>query len=251
MRKYKFKQTTAKDFFHRHGFSLAVTASVLGLGIAAGTALTALNADITSTDRNASPVDQIVSFITDDRGTSTPTALPSPSPTVTPTETPDATPTVQPIVEPTVSPTEVPALSYPDYFFLPVNGTVTKDYSDGLPVLSVTLGDWRAHNGVDIGAQEGDKVSAAANGVVLDVRYEEAWGWIVDVDHGGNLLASYRCLGEDVAVKKGDTVSAGQTIGSVGAGGYEECGQETHLHFEMTYGGRYVDPIVIMDKKTA
>ncbi len=251
MKKYKFKPSTAKNFFGRHGFTLAVTLSVLGLGIAAVATLTALNSPAGNHDPSAGPVDQLMTSVPDLRPTATP--IPTKTPAPTPTKTPEISPepSKTPAATVTPKPEATPVLAYPDYFFLPVNGTVLKDYSDGIPVLSATLGDWRAHNGVDLEAAKGETVVAVADGLVADVRFEAAWGWVVDVDHGGNLMASYRGLDENMPVKQGDRLSAGDTIGTVGEAGYEEMGQASHLHLEMTYGGRYVDPIVIMDKKTA
>lgn len=249
MRKYKFKQNSPKDFFVRHGFKIAVTSGVLGLGIATYAALTSLNVGLPGGDRVVSPAEQIVSNVPDDRVSSVVTVTPTPLPTETPTATPSETPTATVTPEPTPEPT--PVMTYPDYFLLPVNGTVTKTHSDGVPVLSATMGDWRVHNGVDLAAAKGDPVIATADGIVTKAGYDAAWGFTLEVDHGGGLTARYCHLDETLPVAVGEQVTAGQTIGTVGAGGYEECGEETHLHLEMTFGGRQVDPLVIMDKNTA
>ena len=45
--------------------------------------------------------------------------------------------------------------------------------------------------------------------------------------------------------QKGDTVSAGQTIGKVGSVSCE-CAEESHIHLEVMEGEKYLDPIKAM-----
>ena len=53
------------------------------------------------------------------------------------------------------------------------------------------------------------------------------------------------CGTTDAKVKKGDTVSAGQTIGKVGSVSCE-CAEESHIHLEVMEGEKYLDPIKAM-----
>lgn len=267
MRKYKFRQHTVKDFFAKHGFKLAVTASVLGLGIAAYSAIGTVNDILTPQPggNTSKPVENLVSGITGDgsdlpsESTSedTSSAVSEPESTDSKVTSSESAPSEK---EPEPSKSdepeepeepETPTFTYPEYFYLPVNGKVGKEFSDSTPVFSATMGDWRVHNGADFAAEKGERVIAAADGVVTDVRYDEAWGWVVDVDHGGGLAASYRNLNDDVQVETGDILKAGQLIAGIGEGGYEECDDGTHLHLEMTLDGKFVDPVTVMNKKTA
>ena len=255
MRKYKFRKQSVKELFKRHGFKAALAISIVGLGIAAYSAIGNLNSILDPQDVASKPVENIVSGITGQRPSENPSSREEASsePPVSskepekPVSKPESEAPIlsQPENKPTVE------LSYPEYFYLPVNGRVNKEFSFSAPVFSATMGDWRAHNGTDFEVEEGARVISTAAGIVTDVRYDEAWGYIVDVDHGGGLSASYRNLNSDVTVNTGDTLKAGQVIGGVGKGGYEECAEPAHLHLEMTLDGKFVDPVTVMNKKTA
>jgi len=234
MRKYQFKKQRLAPFVKRYGFTLAVGIGVLGLGLAVWSAVDAVR----STEQVKKSVGQVVSDVTDNR---------TPSPTVTPTATPSATPAPTATPKPTINPTPTPR-PYPAYFIFPVNGTVTNAFSDNLPAYSVTMNDWRVHNGVDIEAAENEAVRAVADGVVLDIYQSDAWGTVAEINHGGGLTARYCHLNEEVKVAIGDELLAGEEIGTVGKSGYEECNENPHLHLEMTFSGKKVDPITVMKK---
>ena len=235
----------------KHGFKAAVALSVLGLSVAAYSAIGTLNAvDVTPQDVTSRPVEQIVSGITDLPSRQTPTVPSTPDDTPSIAETSDE-PTVSDVQSDVDRNDEKQTLQYPEYFYLPVNGSVSKDFSDDELVFSNTMGDWRAHNGVDIAAQTGERVIAVADGIVTETGYSEAWGYFVAVDHGGGLCAKYCGLSEEIPVNADEYIKAGQIIGDIGEGGYEECADSTHLHLEMTYLSKPVDPVAIMHKKSA
>ena len=129
----------------------------------------------------------------------------------------------------------------------PVGKTVTKPYSKGEPVKSLTFGDWRVHNGVDLSAKKGDSVKAMANGTVQEVKSDPMLGKTIVIDHGA-FTASYCGLGDTVLVKKGDTVEVGQEIGSIKEVP-SEIVEESHLHLEVTKDGKYVDPLSVMTQQ--
>jgi len=88
------------------------------------------------------------------------------------------------------------------------------------------------HNGVDIAASVGTPVLASASGVVISAKssgYNGGYGNMVIISHAGNVQTVYGHL-NSVNVSVGQTVSQGQTIGSVG-----NTGKSTgpHLHFEV------------------
>lgn len=255
MRKYKFRRQTVKDLLKKHGFKAALAVSIIGLSVAAYSAIGRFDSILDPTDNVSKPVENIVSGITGSRPDESETVSSKEESSESPVSSNEPEePVSQPESEPVTSgPGNKPTveLNYPEYFYLPTNGKVSKEFSFSAPVFSATMGDWRAHNGVDLEAEEGTGVIATAAGIVTDVRYDEAWGYIVDVDHGGGLKASYRNLNSDVTVDIGDAVKAGQLIGGVGKGGYEECAEPAHLHLEMTLDGKFVDPVTVMNKKTA
>lgn len=97
------------------------------------------------------------------------------------------------------------------------------------------------HKGIDLGAAKGTPVRAAADGVVIAAgalaENDGRYGIAVIIDHGGR-QSLYAHL-DSVAVKAGERVAAGRTIGAVG-----ETGLATgpHLHFEVRQDGRLLDP---------
>ncbi len=124
----------------------------------------------------------------------------------------------------------------------PVPGGVIHGYSVDLPVFSVTLGDWRTHSGIDIAAEIGDIVKAAGAGKVSTVYEDDLMGTTVVITHTDGLCSVYSNLADVPAVKEGDMVNAGDTIGMVGATAIAEISQSPHLHFEMLRDGLSVSP---------
>lgn len=131
----------------------------------------------------------------------------------------------------------------------PVPGSVVSAFSSDILTYNETLGDWRTHNGVDLSAEVGDTVVAAWAGKVTSVRQDAVLGTVVTVDCGEGCTTVYGNLAETTAVTAGDTVSAGDTIGTVG----ETAAGEGHdgaafLHFEVLENGQYVDPMIYLAK---
>lgn len=102
------------------------------------------------------------------------------------------------------------------------------------------------HNGVDIAAPVGTPVVAAADGVVVGVCLTNSspctgYGTLWTIDHGGGVVTrgGHSCP-QDVLVRVGDRVTAGQQIARV-----NNCGQSTgpHLHFEVREADRFTDPV--------
>lgn len=132
-------------------------------------------------------------------------------------------------------------------FSLPLTTAVIKDYSNGELVKSSTMGDWRAHTGIDFAGNAGDTVKAINNGIVLRVYNDALWGTIVEIDHGEGLMAKYCGLEKDSTVNIGDEVKAGDKVGSLGAIPIEEA-DGVHLHLEVTQDGNITNPLAAMGK---
>jgi murein DD-endopeptidase MepM/ murein hydrolase activator NlpD len=119
-----------------------------------------------------------------------------------------------------------------------------------LPVQSGHLGSsfgWRIdpftgrsalHTGLDFQADPGTPILAAAGGVVVAQEVHPAYGNMVEIDHGNDLITRYAHASK-VFVKKGDLVKRGQKIAEVGT-----TGRSTgpHLHFEVMVQGVPQDP---------
>lgn len=124
----------------------------------------------------------------------------------------------------------------------PVAGKTVLEYSMDALCYNQTTRDWRVHDGVDIAAEAGTPVSAAADGTVYTVYEDETMGMTVVIRHEGGYTTRYASLAQDVAVKAGDVVTAGQKIGAVGSTALLESGIGDHLHFSVSCNGTILDP---------
>ncbi len=95
------------------------------------------------------------------------------------------------------------------------------------------------HQGVDLAADYGTPVRAAADGVVRSAGWDGGFGIKVDVDHENGYHTWYAHLSR-VAVAIGSRVRKGETIAFVGATG-EATGP--HLHYQVMLGGQAIDPV--------
>jgi len=94
------------------------------------------------------------------------------------------------------------------------------------------------HTGLDFQADTGTPILAAAGGVVVTQEYHPAYGNMIEVDHGNQLLTRYAHASRTL-VKQGDIVRRGQRIAEIGT-----TGRSTgpHLHFEVLVQGVFQDP---------
>ena len=94
------------------------------------------------------------------------------------------------------------------------------------------------HTGLDFQADAGTPILAAAGGVVVVQEFHPAYGNMVEIDHGNDLVTRY-AHASAVFVKKGDLVRRGQKIAEVGSTGRSTG---AHLHFEVLVQGVPQDP---------
>jgi murein DD-endopeptidase MepM/ murein hydrolase activator NlpD len=104
-------------------------------------------------------------------------------------------------------------------------------------------GSQALHTGLDFQSDTGTPILAAAGGVVVTQEYHAAYGNMVEIDHGNQLLTRY-AHASATFVKKGDVVKRGQKIAAVGT-----TGRSTgpHLHFEVMVQGVQQDPQKFLD----
>lgn len=147
---------------------------------------------------------------------------------------------------PTTQPTQ-PA-KMPTKTGSPLVGKTVASYSMEALAYNATTRDWRVHNGIDIAAEAGTKVLAAADGKVFEIYEDETMGTTVVIDHDGGYLTCYSSLSSELSVKEGDTVKLGQTIGTVGNTALMETAVGDHLHFSVSCNGKIVDPATFLPK---
>ncbi len=128
----------------------------------------------------------------------------------------------------------------------PVVGQTVAVYAMDSLTYNETTRDWRVHNGIDIAADAGTTVCAAADGEVYSVYKDEKMGQTVVIRHADGYTTKYSSLGEEVSVQPGQTVTAGQAIGTVGNTALMESAIGDHIHFAVTCNGASVDPEVFL-----
>jgi murein DD-endopeptidase MepM/ murein hydrolase activator NlpD len=94
------------------------------------------------------------------------------------------------------------------------------------------------HTGLDFQADQGTPILAAAGGVVVTQEFHSAYGNMIEVDHGNDLITRYAHASRTL-VRQGDLIKGGQKIAEVGTTGRSTG---SHLHFEVLVRGIPQDP---------
>lgn len=124
----------------------------------------------------------------------------------------------------------------------PVEGKTVADYAMDCLSYNQTTRDWRTHDGIDIAAETGTKVGAAADGTVYTVYEDDTMGTTVVVRHENGYITRYSSLAKEVSVKPGDAVKMGQQIGCVGQTAILESAMGDHVHFSVSCNDEPVNP---------
>ncbi len=129
-------------------------------------------------------------------------------------------------------------------FSLPVNGKVSKVYSVEVPVFSYTMNDYRTHGGVDILCASGTSVVAPADGLVGQVWEDPMMGICLNLIHSGGAVTTFKGLAPETMnfIAAGTEVKKGQAIAASGQTALIECGDEPHVHMELTVKGELMNP---------
>ena len=138
--------------------------------------------------------------------------------------------------------TTAPTEKKPMKTMSPVSGDSIFGYSMEALSYNQTTRDWRVHNGVDLAAEAGAEVKAAADGQVYTVFEDDAMGTTVVIRHADGYTTKYASLAENVSVKPGDTVTMGQVIGYASDSAIVESTLGAHVHFGVTCNDVPVDP---------
>jgi murein DD-endopeptidase MepM/ murein hydrolase activator NlpD len=97
----------------------------------------------------------------------------------------------------------------------------------------------RYHNAIDLAANTGTPVKAAADGKFTSVSYSAVFGNYLIITHSGGFQSMYAHL-NSIEAKEGERVVQGEKVGTVG-----NTGRSTgpHLHFAIYKNGRTVNPL--------
>ena len=123
----------------------------------------------------------------------------------------------------------------------PVEGRITDEFGyRKIPSQKRTF-----HEALDIAADTGTIIKAAAGGKVVSTEYTYATGRTVKIDHGNGFVTIYGHCSKYL-VESGQYVKKGEEIAKVG-----NTGRSTgpHLHFEMWLFGKAIDPLEYLEKK--
>ena len=112
------------------------------------------------------------------------------------------------------------------FFFAPVKGAMSQIMSN-------------EHPAVDLVTPVNEPVKSVLDGRIIFSEYSKTSGFTVIVFHNAQFISVYKHL-QSVSKKAGDRVKVGEVIGAVGNTGTHTTGP--HLHFELIFEGRYVNP---------
>ncbi|MDR3363005.1 MAG: M23 family metallopeptidase [Desulfovibrio sp.] len=119
----------------------------------------------------------------------------------------------------------------------PAVGFISSTFGRRSSPISGQLGEF--HKGLDISNRVGTPVVAPAQGTVILVAPDGAYGNSVEIDHGGGIITKYAHL-QRWAVKSGQWVKRGEIIGYIGMSGRTTG---PHLHYEVRLNGVPVNPM--------
>ena len=131
-------------------------------------------------------------------------------------------------------------------FISPVEGEVIKEFAKDNLIYSETLEEWITHTGIDIKADRTTVVKETADGTVKSIKNDPRYGLTVTIEHNDGYTSVYSSLLSAEFVKEGETVTQGQTIGTVGNSAVFEVAEDNHLHFELLKGGSNINPEIYL-----
>ena len=98
---------------------------------------------------------------------------------------------------------------------------------------------WAMHSGVDMAGWPGEPIYAAGDGLVVKAGRAPAYGLMVEIDHGNGFRTRYGHM-RKLKTRAGQRVTRGTIIGEMGTSGRSTS---THLHWEVWFQGKLVDPM--------
>ncbi len=124
-----------------------------------------------------------------------------------------------------------------------ISKEIKREYSEDA-VYSQTMGDYRAHTGVDFVADKGENVIAMSDGIVDSIYTDEMYGNVIKVTNG-NFSIYYCGVSDTIYCAEGSQVTRGDIIGNVGDVPCE-IDDGMHLHVEVRVGDKTIDPLTVI-----
>ncbi|MFZ1946395.1 MAG: M23 family metallopeptidase [bacterium] len=135
-----------------------------------------------------------------------------------------------------MKPFYVEVAAFPEGLMLPVDGWISRAFSEGTRRQP-------GHSGMDIAASTGTPVRCALDGVVKSAGWDDVYGNLIVVAHGDSLETLYG-HNDKMLVKEGDRVTKGQAVALAGSTGKSTA---PHVHFEIRRNNKPVDPSAFLD----
>ena len=137
-----------------------------------------------------------------------------------------------------------PALEFADSDSLdwPIVGNVLINYSMDKTTYFATLEQYKYSPAIVIGATEGESITAAADGMVVEIYEDEEIGTAVVMDLGSGYQLTYGQLA-DIQVSEGAYVKSGEVLGSVAAPTIYYSVEGANVYFKLTKDGTPVNPM--------
>jgi len=120
---------------------------------------------------------------------------------------------------------------------LPLRGTITSRFGDREI-------EPKFHTGIDIARNTGSEIISATNGTVILAEEQSSYGKVIKIQNKDLVVLYAHC--DKILVNVGDKISMMQKIATVGSTGNSTG---PHLHFEIIYCGRYVNPEYVIEFK--
>ena len=149
------------------------------------------------------------------------------------------TETNKPAVEKTQMEIDVQNIKNTVNFIKPIQGIISSKFGERNPTTSTVP---KNHTGTDIAANTGTKILSATDGTVILASSEGDYGNHLKIKINDVIIVYAHC--NKLYVKQGDQIKQGQEIAEVGSTGNSTG---PHLHFEVRYQDRYIDPQLILE----
>jgi murein DD-endopeptidase MepM/ murein hydrolase activator NlpD len=119
-----------------------------------------------------------------------------------------------------------------------------KAFSQPLDSFRISQGYHYYHRAIDLDEDFGQPVHSIANGIIKEVIFSQSgYGNYLVVNHGSGIKSLYAHLGE-IKTKKGQEVSQGAILGTIGTSGWSTG---PHLHLEIWENNQPINPLAVLE----